>query len=661
MIHTNAFRPSMRTWLTALTLVAMLPVLLFALYTLDTLGEHDEQSLLRDLRRRTQGLQLMLNGQIDAAVLTLDTLARSDAAMRGDDRALYAHARRVIDNNPTYRAVTLVDAEGRMAFHTSLPYGKATFTPFHQKLIAQALQTGKPNLSGAFHSPVSPGPVVAITVPITGADGRRERCLRIIILVDTLRETLLRARLPEGWIAGIVDHEGKVIARTHQPEKFEGRPAGEQFRAAMRQNDKGFFPGVTLEGVAVMNAMFPLHGGDWVVGLGVPVKTLYQPRRDLLREMGLLAVLWVVVSLVAAQLLASYLVRQTQVVANGLTAEERRQHRKITIRVKEIWQMFHRTRNAEREVREAQQNLQSVMTQRNQVQDLYDEAPCGYHSLDRAGRVVQINHTELAWLDLRREDVIGRQYTDFLTADGRAAFRQKFPMFLETGHLRDLEIELLRRDGTTMPVLVSATAIRNAQGELLVSRSTVFDITERKALEKELERLAKTDMLTGLANRRKFEEHCESEIARSRRFNTPLSLMMLDIDHFKRVNDRYGHAAGDLVLKQLGQVCRAVLREIDLSARVGGEEFAVLMPETTLERAAEVAERLRLALAAESVLAPDSQSSISFTVSIGVGQLGAGDTTLDALLRRVDAALYQAKQGGRNRVVCAGDAAPVSA
>jgi diguanylate cyclase (GGDEF)-like protein/PAS domain S-box-containing protein len=655
----NAIRPSMRSWLMALAFVAVLPVLAFALYSVDRLSKHDEESQLRELRRRTQGLQLMLNGQVDAAVTALRTLARSDAAMQGDYRSLHAYAKRVIASNPSYRAITLVDAEGRMAFHTTVPYGTATFPPFRPDLIRQALQTGKPNVSGPFVAPISPRPVVAITVPVT-VKGKTDKCLRIIILVDSLRETMMQFPLPKGWIAGIVDKDGVIVARSHQPEKFEGQLASESFRAAMAGNRTGFFPSVTLEGVHMMNTMFALHDGEWVVGLGVPVQTLYQPRYELIREMALLAAVWVVVSFLAATMLASYLVRQTRMAAGDLAMGEGTGRKDVTIRVAEIWKMFHRAQDAERAANKAQRGLHAVEAQRDQVQDLYDLAPCGYHSLDRNGRLVQINNTELNWLGLRREEAIGRPFLEFLTESGKASFHEHFPEFLETGDLRDLEFELVRKDGTSIPVLVSATDIRDEQGKLVASRSTVFDITERKALEKELERLAKTDVLTGLANRREFHERGQREIARSLRFNSPLSLMLLDIDRFKRINDRHGHAAGDLVLKQFSRVCGAVLRETDLPARIGGEEFGVLMPETTLEQAAEVAERLRLALAMEAVAQP-GMAPLSFTVSIGVGQLAGGDPTLDALLKRVDEALYKAKNAGRNQVVRSDGLAPLSA
>lgn len=166
----------------------------------------------------------------------------------------------------------------------------------------------------------------------------------------------------------------------------------------------------------------------------------------------------------------------------------------------------------------------------------------------------------------------------------------------------------------------------------------------------ELERQARTDYLTGLDNRRSFWAKGETELARTERYGGELSLLMLDVDHFKHVNDAYGHKVGDRVLQALADTCRAVLREVDGVGRLGGEEFGVLLPETSGSQALEVAERLREAFADAPVGLPDGRS-VSYTVSIGVTSLLSGQhADLDILFAQADDALYAAKDAGRNRV-----------
>lgn len=170
--------------------------------------------------------------------------------------------------------------------------------------------------------------------------------------------------------------------------------------------------------------------------------------------------------------------------------------------------------------------------------------------------------------------------------------------------------------------------------------------------EVEIRRLALTDVLTGVGNRRRLDEALVSEIARSVRSGQMLSLVILDIDYFKKVNDTWGHMAGDRVLQETGAVLLALLRPFDVVTRMGGEEFVVFLPTTTLQDAMDCAERLRLGIEGR-----DFGLSSQITASFGVSCLMPGETGA-SLLARADTALYDAKQAGRNRVMAASAVAP---
>lgn len=167
-------------------------------------------------------------------------------------------------------------------------------------------------------------------------------------------------------------------------------------------------------------------------------------------------------------------------------------------------------------------------------------------------------------------------------------------------------------------------------------------------LYEEVQRLAGTDELTGLHNRRYFFELAEHEFDRAQRYARPLSAIMIDIDHFKQVNDTYGHAVGDQVLRAVAERCRCNLREVDVLGRYGGEEFVVLLPETELEAARQAAERLRRQVGQTSI--STDQAPVTITLSLGVATLGAECADLAGLLECADQMLYAAKQAGRNRV-----------
>ncbi len=186
---------------------------------------------------------------------------------------------------------------------------------------------------------------------------------------------------------------------------------------------------------------------------------------------------------------------------------------------------------------------------------------------------------------------------------------------------------------------------------LLLLRWLPLAIRERVGSDKhanELETMAAVDWLTGVYNRRHFEKLARAEFARSQRYLRPLSFLMLDIDHFKEINDRFGHAAGDRVLKAIANACCSAKRDSDVVARVGGEEFALMLPETTAEAAMKLAERLRQQIGASYVTIGKEQ--VNVTISVGVAGAAAATSGIESLLGRADHALYQAKRSGRNRV-----------
>lgn len=169
---------------------------------------------------------------------------------------------------------------------------------------------------------------------------------------------------------------------------------------------------------------------------------------------------------------------------------------------------------------------------------------------------------------------------------------------------------------------------------------------------RELEYLARFDPLTGVANRRYFAEMAEAEMARSSRYGKPLSILMMDIDRFKEVNDVHGHQAGDNVLQALCETCKMALRAVDIVGRWGGDEFAILLPETPPAIAAQVAERLRGVIESTAV-SSGMHAPLHFSVSIGCASRNATDDNMDAILNFADQALCDAKRIGRNRVCVA--------
>ena len=267
-----------------------------------------------------------------------------------------------------------------------------------------------------------------------------------------------------------------------------------------------------------------------------------------------------------------------------------------------------------------------------------------YISRRSDGQLLFVNRKTCLLFQRRAAQLLKGTSADFfVNPQQREDLRKLFDTLTD---IRDIEVEMKAAQGREFTAELAAIAVDfGGEPAILVALN---DISLRKDLEAELFHQASTDELTGVANRRYFMAQAEQEMRRSRRFARDLSVMMIDLDHFKRVNDEHGHATGDIILQ--GMVKRALesLRQSDQLGRLGGEEFAVILPETGLTAATEAAERLRKHIAERPFIA--GSLVIPGTVSVGVAQMNAHDGTVDGLFDRADKALYRAKKSGRDRV-----------
>jgi diguanylate cyclase (GGDEF)-like protein/PAS domain S-box-containing protein len=266
--------------------------------------------------------------------------------------------------------------------------------------------------------------------------------------------------------------------------------------------------------------------------------------------------------------------------------------------------------------------------------------------LDAEGRIISWNESGLLQTGYTKQDVLGHTmhllYDPTESRPGRAA-EQVDAARREGWHLD--EGWCLRKDGSRFWCQILAAARQDLDGPASGFSVVLRDSTQRHVTSDELRRMITTDHLTGAINRAHFQELVEREIRRWKRYKHPVSLVILDIDHFKNVNDTFGHKMGDLVLQHVVATGRLTLRTGDVLARIGGEEFAVLLPNTDLTSAVEAAERLRQAIAQTPFLS-DGQA-VGITISLGCAVIV---DTLDDLFETADKALYQAKWRGRNRV-----------
>lgn len=265
------------------------------------------------------------------------------------------------------------------------------------------------------------------------------------------------------------------------------------------------------------------------------------------------------------------------------------------------------------------------------------------------GSLVMMNRAGLDILEVATlEEAKSLGLEHFIALEHRKAFNELHKCVIAGGQ-GTLEFELIGNKGTRRWLETHAAPLRDKTGSVVSLIGITRDVTERRALLSRLEQQSHTDKLTGLHNRGHFCSLTELELARVGRYGGTLSMLMFDIDGFKEIDDRYGQKAGDLVLIGLAETCRATLREMDIAGRLGGEEFAILLPETDGPKAIEAAQRLRLAIAANQTELPDG-SSLAITASFGVTSVDGRQIDLDALMHELDAALEDAKSAGRNRI-----------
>ena len=303
--------------------------------------------------------------------------------------------------------------------------------------------------------------------------------------------------------------------------------------------------------------------------------------------------------------------------------------------------------------------MQKLKTSELHYRRLFEAAQDGILILDaRTGVIIDVNPYLIKMLGYSREEFLEKKIWEVGAFKDIEASQNAFEALQENEYIRYENLPLRAKDGRLFQVEF-VSSIYSVDGEKVI-QCNIHDITERKktqdALLKSeafLREQSVRDHLTGVFNRRYMEETLERELLRALRKQISLGIIMLDVDEFKRFNDTYGHAAGDAILRELGNLLLGHTRGEDIPSRYGGDEFIVVLPDTSREVSRERAERL-CTHARHFNIQFEEQTLEAVTLSLGVAAFPEDGTTSVAILRAVDAALYRAKREGRSRVVMAG-------
>lgn len=301
-----------------------------------------------------------------------------------------------------------------------------------------------------------------------------------------------------------------------------------------------------------------------------------------------------------------------------------------------------------RDVTRQKAALAELEASKMELKSIFDELPDVFYRTNMQGIITMISPSCFDINGYRQEEMLGTALADYYESPED---RQKIVQAITDGGGKAIRVEagLRHKDGSTIWISTNAFVRLGADGQPVSVEGVARDISERKRMEDQLTALSRTDDLTGVYSRRYFMDKSEEVIKVMRRYQHTASLLIADLDHFKKINDSHGHHIGDIALIAFIKACRQEIRESDILGRLGGEEFGLMLPETSMQNALALAERIRKATAAIEI--PLGDQMIGISVSIGLVELGAEDLSLDSVMRRADLAMYQAKERGRNRVV----------
>lgn len=285
--------------------------------------------------------------------------------------------------------------------------------------------------------------------------------------------------------------------------------------------------------------------------------------------------------------------------------------------------------------------------------DLFEQATTSAWIIDADETILMTNRAAAELTGYAVEELVGQPISLLMIPELAASHASYIDSYLSRPGLSSIleqarEFEIVRKDGRLIPIELKAFALPESPDGRPLFGAFISDNSAHKRIEDEMMRRARHDYLTGCLNRLGFMERARQELSRARRNHRPLSLIVMDIDHFKHINDTQGHQGGDKVLSELPAALAGSLREQDIFGRVGGEEFFIILPETGTAEAVLVAERLRMALADHAFVC--NRTTVPVTASFGCGSLRADDD-LDRLIQRADRRMYLAKHAGRNRVI----------
>ena len=665
-----------RTVLVGLVLASLVPGLFGAVYLLMRAYDNDLAERKDDNVAAARLLVEAVDAQLDKARLLAQALATAEAMGRDDLPAMHARARELVALSGAARSAVLTDRSGQQVLNTLRDYGQPLPRHGNPDLVRRVFEKGETLVSDLYTSGLG-RPVLTVDMPVS-IGGRVVYVLSIGMGAADFAPLMANARLSPDRIVAIFDSTGTIVARSHAAERFVGQKGTAEFIARIREAGEGVMTTRTLEGIDVVSAFSRSRKTGWSVGIAVPLESL---RAGVRSSLGLLAVLFALffaaglaLAAAAARLIARSmraLVEHAMALGSGVWAPV------PGTAIREADEVGHAIDEAAKLLAARTRALEEANTalraREGELREAQHIARLGTWDWSRARGDVQVSEEVRAMFGGGQCTFAEMRGTTLPLDDWERA-DQALRRAASTGQGFEIQLAVNALAGERMWADVMGRPVLDAHGEVAAVMGTVQDVTERKRaqdtlreaearfreqLERQveertvqltqanhaLENAVRHDALTGLHNRLGANERLRAEFVRLKRGGTPYAVLLLDIDRFKTINDNFGHGAGDEVLRHFGLLVREGLRENDFAARFGGEEFVVILPDTGMDGAMQVAEKLRGEIAAARFPGP-----IRVTTSIGLSCARRDDAAEGDAVFRADQALYRAKGDGRNAV-----------
>ncbi|GGK45882.1 bifunctional diguanylate cyclase/phosphodiesterase [Salinarimonas ramus] len=649
-------RPTFTAYLIALSIALSAPLLVFAGVLSHKLADRERAEVERGVLDAASEIRRATDDLVAETVAGLRILAASRSLWSSDLSPFYAEA--LVAGRELGGHVALAEANGERLIYTRVPWGTLLANEDGGATVETVVRTGAPSVSGLFVSPQTGERMVSIAVPARAGDVTR-RVLSLEIPIERLLAVIRETGVGAPHWGSISDANGIVLARSEENAVFAGRrlPGFDELT-----EKAGSWRGANFLGVPVFGAYERSDVTGWTAGVGISEDVLLAPlAASRLRLLGLGALVLAVTTAVAfpiCQDIASNFARLTDMakrlgMGQPLEAPAIHVAEAHTIAAVMARASTHLAHRSER-LREAKDELEARVEARTRelteqtalLQTTLDHMDQGLVMVDEDGRVSVCNRRAVDLLDLP-EDLVARNPTvaelhayqlendEFRRAEDAERVKELYG----GGAFKARLYERTRPNGTVLEI---RTVPRPEGGAV----RTFTDITARKTAEAELARMARHDALTGLPNRTSLRERLDERLAEATRHDRPFSVLCLDLDRFKIVNDTMGHHAGDVLLCQVAERLRQVVRREDHVARIGGDEFVLVCPDGAEGSGAEALARRIVAALAEPFLIADQ--TIAIGVSIGIARGPQDGAEIDDLLKAADLALYRAKADGRN-------------